>query len=315
MARSMTEREAQHIATTFHVSTAMSPNNDHGCSSSARKGKARAYSDPLPTEHTPLLTASSSSSPAEIDPEDNGPPSPIPVRHRLYRRLFLVFSITFAVCATILIVLLLVAYSYSSRASNITMEDILDRGLVVNGPDRVDVLNITEDGRIWVQVEGRMGVDAGALIGINSADEDLVWKALWKGLGRWGVGKLDRVSVDLSAIKITPRGDRDTVLATLESVPMQIQLTVDPPQDESWLTKMSFPVLITPTNQTSELVRFARDSWSTGVVNVGAIVASVAVTGGNTTKASWRNRLHLEKTNIETGIRIRSALCSFVVII
>lgn len=292
----------------LYVLTTMSPDNNQYSCSHTTKGKARAHTDPSPTERTPLLIASTSTTPAEVDPEDNGPPPPIPTHRRLYRKLLFVFSITFAACITLLLIVLLIAYTYSSRASNISAEDVLNRGLVVRGPDRVDILNITEDGRIWVQVEGRMGVDAGALMGIKSSNEDLFWKALWKGLGRWGVETLDLVSVDLSAINVTPRGDPDTVLATLESSPIQVKLTAEPPTDDSWLTRMSSPMLITPTNQTSELVKFVRDSWSTGVVNIGAYVSSVAVTGGNTSDGTWRNRIRLEKNNIETGIRIRSAL-------
>lgn len=278
----------------------------HACNSSS-KGKARARSKtPEPTERTPLL---SSGPPSTITiTDDNGIRAPAPAHRRLYRRLVVTFVATLTVCIVLVLIVLLIAYSYTSRASNISTKDILDRGLVVEGPNRIDVLNITETGGIWVQVEGRVGVDAGELIGINSSDDDLVWKALWKGLGRWGVKRLGVVTVDVSNIELNPQVERSTVLATLRTPPLQLELTTDPPKDNTWLETVSLPVLLMPTNETSTLVRFARDSWSVGVLSIAASVSSVVVTGGRPTEGSWRNKLHLEKSNVETEIRVRSAL-------
>ena len=69
----------------------------------------------------------------------------------------------------------------------VSSEELLDRAVTVKGPDRLDVLNITEGGGIWIKVEGRVGVDAGAVIGVNSEDGDGIFRDIWKSIGtRWG---------------------------------------------------------------------------------------------------------------------------------
>ena len=84
--------------------------------------------------------------------------------------------------------------------STLTAQDILDRGLFVQGPDRVDVLNATKEDGVWIRVDGRVGLDMGRVLRIHSDDNDLIWTELWKGVGRWGVRKIGGISVELSPV-------------------------------------------------------------------------------------------------------------------
>ncbi|KAJ7700385.1 hypothetical protein B0H17DRAFT_1047135 [Mycena rosella] len=259
------------------------------------KGKRRAQD---PTERTPLLGAHSSSSVLD------DPPAPAVVRRRLLSKLARIFLVSLIVSVLAAGVLGLLAWSYASRASHVSADDILNNGLVFEGPDRVDVLNITWSGGIWVNVEARVGFDAGSVIGVNaSPDGDGLFRDVWKALGRWGVRRLDRVSVNMTAISLTSQSG--AVLATIEPTPVVVPLTANPPSDSSWLTHISTPLLIRPTSNTSALIQFVREAWRDGSAAVKADVGHVDVRGGALSESSWRNILHSELSNIRTALRIQ----------
>lgn len=259
------------------------------------KGKRRAAEDP--TERTPLLASSSSTL-------DDDPP-PTVVRRRLRSKLTAVFLGTLVVSVLGCVAAALLAWSYASRASHISADDILDQGLVFEGPDRVDVLNITWSGGLWVNVEARVGFDAGSVIGVNSSpDGDGLLKDLWKSIGRWGVRSLDRVSVNMSTIYLT--SESGVVLATIEPTPVVVPLTANPPSDSTWLTHISTPLLIRPTHNASALIHFVREAWRDGSAAVRADVGSVEVRGGALGEDSWRSILHNVLSNVRTALRIQS---------
>ncbi|KAJ7824723.1 hypothetical protein B0H14DRAFT_2822778 [Mycena olivaceomarginata] len=258
------------------------------------KGKRRAAEDP--TERTPLLASSSSTL-------DDDPP-PTVVRRRLLSKLTAVFLGTLVVSVLGCVAAALLAWSYASRASHISADDILDQGLVFEGPDRVDVLNITWSGGLWVNVEARVGFDAGSVIGVNSSpDGDGLLKDLWKSIGRWGVRSLDRVSVNMSTIYLT--SESGVVLATIEPTPVVMPLTANPPSDSTWLTHISTPLLIRPTHNASALIHFVREAWRDGSAAVRADVGSVEVRGGALGEDSWRSILHNVLSNVRTALRIQ----------
>ncbi|KAJ7243606.1 hypothetical protein B0H12DRAFT_1221126 [Mycena haematopus] len=250
------------------------------------KGKRRAED---PTERTPLLASSST-----LDPD----PPPNLARRRLLSKLTAIFLGTLLLST---LALALLAWSYASRASHVSADDILTSGLVFEGPDRVDVRNVTSSGALWVSVEARVGLDAGAVLGVNPGDDGLL-SGVWKGIGRWGVRRLDRVSVTMSAITLTSAaGD---VLATIEPAPLVVPLSAGPPPDASWLTRIETTVLIRPTANASALVHFVREAWAEGSVAVRADVGSVEVRGGALGEAGWRGVVHSVLSDVRTALRI-----------
>ncbi|KAJ7450789.1 hypothetical protein FB451DRAFT_1146099 [Mycena latifolia] len=260
------------------------------------KGKRRAED---PTERTPLLGSHSSS-------VEDGPPEPTVVRRRLISKLTTVFLASLIITVLTAVALGLLAWSYASRASNVSTDDILKDGLVFEGPDRVDVLNITWSGGLWVNLEARMGFDAGAVIGVNaSPDGDGFLQNVWKALGRWGVRTLDRVSVNMTTISLTSQSNPSVVLATIEPTPVVVPLTANPPSDLTWLTHISIPLLIRPTSNASALIHFVREAWRDGSAAVKADVGHVDVRGGALSESSWRSILHSELSNIRTALRIQ----------
>lgn len=266
--------------------------NSEDLSNHVDKGKRR---EPAPTERTPLLESSSQATEDLLTPSNS---------HRLRSQLTTVFLVSLSICITFLVIVVLLTWSYASTASHLTPEDIINRHLVFVGPNSVDILNITKDGSIWLNIGGQIGLDAGSAIGIGSDPEDDLFRDLWKGVGRWGVRRLDRVSVHLSTIAISPEYDLDTTLVAVDILPIELPLTVDPPRDTSWLTHISTPVHLQLTADTAQLFQFLKDSWLRGSLAVSTHVGQATIRGGSL-KFDWRSMFSGKLTNIRTSIHIK----------
>lgn len=261
------------------------------------KGKARARS-PEPTEDTPLLGSASGSYTSRNEPET--------LPRRLYSRLVSVFLISLSFCVLAFIFVVLIVYSYRSRAVSASPDQILQHALVLRGPDGVDVLNSTGDGGVWLLVRGRIGLDAGEVAGVNTAVGDNILQDVWKSLGRWSIRRLDRVSVNLTTIEITSQSDPSHALTTITLPPLELPLTANPPPDTTWLTPVEVPILLRPTKDMATLKRFVRDSWREGRIEVQAVVAQAIVQGGGLDESSWRRQLKVMHSDIHTKIHITS---------
>jgi hypothetical protein len=262
------------------------------------KGKRREQSPPA-TERTPLLPSSSA-----VDFDEQQPTSHS--RRGILGKLLRVFLISIVVCVVLLLGFLLLAWSYAGRASHMSPEDLMARALVMRGPDRLTVLNITQESGIWLRVEARIGLDAGEVLGVNSPedDNDNIFKYFWKAWGRWGVARMDTISVDMSRIYLTPESDPHLVLSTIDTQPLEVPLTTNPPKDLSWLTKVSMPVYILPTKNISALTHFARQSWRDGSISIRAAVDRAEVRG----ERGWRRRLKVVRSNIRMLVRKKREL-------
>lgn len=205
-----------------------------------------------------------------------------------------VFCVSLSFSTLLFVFLALLAYWYGSGASREAPDELVRRALVVRGPDRIDVLNISVTEGVWLQVDGRVGVDAGAALGVNTDVEDGVLKDMWKSVGRWGVERVDKISVGLSTVAIYSEHGH---LADITLPPFTLPLTVNPPPDPTWLTTMSVPVLIKPTKDLATLARFVRDSWRDGVVNVRATVNETVVDA----LGGW---LHLSREHVSSTVRM-----------
>jgi hypothetical protein len=210
-----------------------------------------------------------------------------------------------SLCATILllIVFVIIAYSYAARASAISPEEILDRVFVLGALDRVDVLNVTGDGGMWLEMEGSMGLDAGALIGVNKEVDDGYWIQAWKAMGRWGVHHIDEVSIDLSTIHLG--SEDDSTLAEVDVPTLVLPLVTNPPPGTSWLTTLSMPIFVRPTENGTVLANFLRDAWTRGFVTVQANLRTAAVHGGGLHDTSWRRRIKFTRSSIDTMIHMK----------
>ena len=274
-----------------------------GSTHTINKGKGRAREE-APSEHTPLL-ASASGSLTDQEPSVEHPNT---ARRRLYSRLVYVFLISLSFCVLLFTLVAVIAYSWRSRASDTRPEELIARALTVRGPDRVEVLNATSEDGLWIMVHGRMGVDAGTIIGVKTDDEDTVGQDWWKSFGRWGIRQLDRVTVTLSTIHIASRAHPNITLATISTPPLEVPLTADPPRrDVSWLTPVKIPVRIQPTHDVDALLHFLKDSWREGFMRVQASVGHAVVRGGGLGDHGWRSNLVLEHDDVRPIINVKGA--------
>jgi len=267
------------------------------------KGKQRALA-PEPSERTPLLPSTSSHTVHQSHPHLSPPGQP--PHQNLVRKLLIVFFATLLTCIVVLALVLLFAFSYSSRVSSLTAQDILDRGLFVEGPDRVNVLNVTKEDGVWIRVDGRVGLDMGKVLRIHKDDKDLIWTELWKGVGRWGVHKVGRISVELSPITVLSGNEHLVSLAVVTAPTVELPLSPDPPSSRDWLAPVSIPVHIRPTNNTEDLIRFVKECWMSRVIQVFTAIHSVHVTGGRMHEGGWRGGFVTERSNVSIAMRMKS---------
>ncbi|TFK52786.1 hypothetical protein OE88DRAFT_1656374 [Heliocybe sulcata] len=260
------------------------------------KGKQRATA-PEPDERAPLLGGPSSRG---LDDEQQTRSQRS--RQQLWSKLCAVFAISFLLC--IVLFLLVIAYSYRARAEHLTPDDVINHGLHIYGPDRVDVLNITAEDGIWVRVDGRIGLDAGTLMDVRrDEEEDGFFDDVRKGIGRWGMRRLRTVTVESMTADLVFHHKQPVVLATVSTVPVEVPLTIERPSDLSWLTNLSIPILIRPTANGSALLDFARHSWRNGFADIRASVNRVQIHGGGPADNGWRNRLRLDRPNVHVDVR------------
>ena len=298
--RPLSIRRLQGDFTTVHHPLATMSSDEPTAPINNSKGKARAIPQDF-DERTPLLASGSG---AHYDPEPN-----VPRRgRRLFAKLLSVFIFSFSICILLFLLVLLIAYSYGSRASDISPDELIQRALVARGPDRLDVLNITKEGGIWVNVHGRIGLDAGSVIGVASDDDDTIFKDWWKSVGRWGIHQLDRITLNLTTINITSQHDQ---LAAISLPALDLPLTADPPPDDTWLTKVSVPVYILPTKNVSALARFVRESWRDGSMRVEAHVDRAAVQGGRLNDGGWRSMLRTIRSDVHSRVSVKSKLATW----
>lgn len=272
---------------------------EHDSSHSRTKGKGKAR-HPEPSEQTPLLQHHSDVAPSQPRATDVDLESSSDAQRRLWSKLTFVFLVSLSSCIIIFLLFALLAYSYAARLSGVSPEDILENALVIQGPYRVSVLNLTADGGAWIQVRARVGIDAGSIMGVDTDDDEGTFNDIWKSFGRWGVGILDRVTVDISTAQIFSQ--KQALLATLDSPPFELPLTVNPPYDDSWLSPLSLTLFVVPTRNASDVNQFVYDSWHSGAASVHASIPGVVVSGGSTNKGGWRQILRLQRFDIQTRL-------------
>ncbi|KAG6329352.1 hypothetical protein ID866_9738, partial [Astraeus odoratus] len=268
--------------------------------SAGTKGKGRATPLEQSTERTPLLQGDGPSTRSIRDSGDAFDPESATARRRLYSTLSFVFFTTLFFCLLAFVIIVLVAYSLAARLSDVSPKDLLQKGLVFEGPSRVDVLNAT-DGGLWVNVDARVGIDAGSILGVNSEGNEGSLMDAWNSIGRLGVRLVGAVSADLSEVYLY--SPRQALLTTVSVQPLTLPVTTNPPPDTSWLTPVSIPLFVRPTDNASDIAEFVNDTWRAGAVSVRGLVATATVWGGNTHRKGWRSRLRLTLENLETQVK------------
>lgn len=265
------------------------------------KGKGKAEPREA-TEVTPLLEAGSSQDSYSGRDDELGLENSPVARRKLWKKLAFVFVITLSLSFLLFLVFGLLAYSYANQLAYVSPDDVLAEGLVFQGPDKVDVINAT-DGGLWIKLDTRVGVNAGSIIGLNTNASDGALQNLWKSFGRLGIRILGTVTANIATIYLY--SDK-ALLATISPQPLQLPITIYPPHDSSWLTPVSIPVFVLPTDNSSDIFQFVEDSWRHGAASLQASIPSVAISGGGPSGKGWRGLFTANFDNFETHLSLPS---------
>ena len=273
-----------------------------------RKGKSRALIAVIesPTDRTPLLAGSSRRANLGWQPvNESEDAARLSARRRLWGCLLKVFLISLLASILFLCAVVLLAWSYASRAAGLKPQDVINHHLVYEGPHKLDVLEITNDGGVWVSVQGKLGVDVCGALGINAEGTDSILKAVWKGIGRQGVRSLEAVSLNLSTISVLPELDPHAPLTLVDVPLLKVPLSVDSPKDGSWLKEITVRALVRPTTNVSVVEHFLDEAWRNGYFAVRADADQVFVRGVLWHQKSWRTKFYGKLSNIQASLRLR----------
>ena len=274
--------------------------NDAHCTTPDNKGKSRAQN---PTETTPLLASSSNS-----DSLAETPSSVARGNHRLRSKLLYVFLFSLSFTIIVVISAALLAWSYAARVSSIPPGEVVSKAVFFRYPSHIDVLK-AEKGVVWLQVQGKLGVDAGSILGVRRNPEgDGFFTSIWKSLGQWGIRRVGKVTVHFSPIHITPEYNLSLVLASVHIADLDVSLNPNPPTDKSWLSDVTVDLAVHPTSNTSVLLQFMEDSWSRGQIDLRTNSDAVTIRGGGIYEQGWRNLLLFSLTKLRVPLHFKSAL-------
>lgn len=142
----------------------------------------------------------------------------------------IVRAVLFTLLGLLVLILLLIGIevAHLSRStlkspSEEAQARILDEALVLEGPDSVRLLNISDDG-IQVRVDGRLGLDPDRALDIwlGKRKEEGWWKRKDRDLVEWALGKVGGVKVELGQLTIAePDWSLDIEEQELDLIPDQ----------------------------------------------------------------------------------------------
>jgi hypothetical protein len=269
------------------------------------KGKGRA------TETTPLLSNESSSAAVEhalVDTEQQ-PAVHQPDRFALRRTLTNVFIGSLAAVVIAIVLGVLLVYSYVQRARGVAQDELVN-AIIFRGPSSVEVEEVRDGGEVVLNVKGLLGVDTDAILGFRSDDddEDSMFVGIWKDIGRWGVGLLREVTVEMGETVVYGAGGVDP-LGRAHVQQFTVPLTSHPGEtsDPKWLRPILFRIIAEPTQDTSLLQRFAQETWEKALLDLKLDLDQICVRGGSTgMSGGWRSMIETERKNLAMSFRYKS---------
>lgn len=164
--------------------------------SSKAKGKQRESQN---DESTPLLLDTPSSSAYTVSRASSTLTAP-PLqeqqqqhhrgRHR-WLKSYLLTSLLVVLPGLVLFCLALALLAGSYAPALTSSREALEEAVVWRGPSNVRILNVTQEGGVWVQVEGWLGVDTDRALGFERADEEGAgwWERLRRSIARQAAGQ------------------------------------------------------------------------------------------------------------------------------
>jgi hypothetical protein len=261
----------------------------------SNKGKQRAVE---PTEHTPLLSSSTTGENYSDDESlrPSGPPT-------ILARLAFVFLVSSVICIVIFFIFALIVWLYASHTTT-QMKNIGD-AMVVAGPFSVQLLN-TSSGHPRLQLNAKAGLDVANALDLESSQDDRLSEKFRKSLMRWGVRKLHTVSVTLDAIHIQPKNAHPVDnLLVISIPPLTLPVAAEPSSDRGWLSNISIPLEIQPSWNMSLYEDFLKQAWELGTLGMNTEICEINVIGGSLHGNTWRKFVRMHVSNFRESISLR----------
>lgn len=118
---------------------------------------------------------------------------------------------------------------------------ILDQSLQLKGPDRLQLLNISDDG-VQVRIDGRLGLDPQRALDIWLGERGTQgwWKNRERKLIEWAVGKVEGVRVELGELRLAEPDSPTKLLSSASEGGLLDALNPDAPHPSGPQDLMSF---------------------------------------------------------------------------
>ena len=217
---------------------------------------------------------------------------------------------TLTLCFIAIITLILLAgFSYAEPATHTAPQALIQQAVVFRGPSHVDITNVTSDS-LLLNVEGAIGINADVLLGLNQQQGGRLSRPR-TAFGRWLVRRLGSVTVSLSTISIYAPYSRtihavpSTPLFEIQPPTFSLPLTVNPPDDDTWLSPLSLSILVHPAQSNNALLSYAEDALKMRRALVTIEIKSVRVFG----QGSWRSLFSVQRNDLRTVVKYE---CTYI---
>jgi hypothetical protein len=209
------------------------------------------------------------------------------------------------------------------------------QAVLVRGPDAISMTGVgrrrDESGDMRLEVNMtvamRIAIDTDFIMDFrdNGVPDSIWWKKTWRSLGRWSVRRLGRTTATVDDVVVSPsKLASSEPLITIKSLsPITVPLCpglskedhTNPPPS---LQSVSVPLTIYPTQNTSLLSEFLKQSWTQGYVSVRIRGYELSIHGGSVYTqsptlwklGSWRNWLKFGRDELTLDLTLPSAYLS-----
>ncbi|CED82775.1 hypothetical protein [Phaffia rhodozyma] len=229
--------------------------------------------------------------------------------------LAVMFYLSFTAIMSSSLFTLLLASSFRPALSD---KETLQNSVVVSGPRDIKLLNVSQDGTMWFEMEIGLGVDTDRALGFNHHDErGIWWERTRRTWARRAVDSINKVSVALtSPIRIQTADHHPLVTVTPDPTPLLVPLTSSlqksaesssnlsgqQPKYPKWLTTFTVRSAVSMDASPEVLLSFLKQTWNDKKVDIVARLPDDAVTIAGV--GDWLGRFTITPDLVKEGMDV-----------